>query len=112
MPAVAAVLGVALVICILLLVTKGSRGTFNVCGRFKPGQLVANKHISTTIEIPRQRSNEYVIAAESDQTGIVFTVTKKTETSFQLLSRNVTSKTREPVVTWVLIPCSGIRDME
>ena len=104
-PATAAVACLALVLCIVLLVSGGSKGGYSVCGAFEPDRINAGKSVTETIEIPRQPNVQYIVATESNTPGITTSVKNKTETSFDLVIRNNNEKSRKPVMNWVLVPC-------
>ena len=104
-PTIAGVACLALVLCIVLLVSGGSKGAYSVCGAFEPDRINAGKSVTKTIEIPRQANVQYIVATESDTAGITTSVKNKTETSFDLVIRNDNGKSRKPVMNWVLVPC-------
>ena len=104
-PAIAGVACLALVLCIVLLVSGGSKGAYSVCGAFESDRINAGKSITKTIDIPRQPNVQYIVATESDTLGITTSVKNKTETSFDLVIRNDYEKSRKPVMNWVLVPC-------
>ena len=104
-PILTGVLALALVICCILLLTgRSSENVFSVCGIIGPGSIEKNKAVTSTIEIPKQRDNNYIIATETDTSGVTLSIKNKTSTSFDLVTRNTSSKSRSPIIQWVLIP--------
>lgn len=106
LPAIAAVLIVALLGCSVWLIGKRGRSGYSakIAGQAEMGEIGIKRTVSQTIEIPEQPNTNYLIATESNNVGIVCTIRKKTTNSFELYARNLYSKKRSPTITWVLIP--------
>lgn len=104
LPVTAGVACLALVLCIVLLVSGGSKGAYSVCGAFEPDRINAGKSVTKTIDIPRQPNVQYIVATESNTPGITTSIKNKTETSFDIVMRNDNEKSRKPIMNWVLIP--------
>ncbi|MBR6221076.1 MAG: hypothetical protein IKQ80_10960 [Clostridia bacterium] len=84
----------------------GRRGSApRVSGTVQMEKMAYKKNSATTIEIPSQGGTDYMIATESDQFGIICAIEDKTPTSFKLVVRNMYSKSRNPKISWVLLPC-------
>lgn len=104
--AIAALLILAIAVGGVWLLRKRGFGGSGVSGAVKVEGLAVNKNQSITIEIPRQRGN-YMVATESSQIGVVCSVNEKTDTSFDLVVRNLYTKDRNPTISWVLVPCKA-----
>ena len=102
MAAIAALLVLVLAVGGVWLITK--RGGSGVSGTISLAKLSKSKDQTVTVEIPRQRGN-YMVATESSEISVVFAVKDKTETSFNLVAHNLSSKSRNLTVSWVLMPC-------
>ena len=104
LPAVAALLVLALVVGGVWLL-KRRAGAPGISGTVQMETITTGNRVEVEIEIPRHRGN-YMIATESNQVGVVVAVNSKTETSFTLAVRNIISKDRNPLISWVLLPCN------
>lgn len=106
LPAIAAVLIVALLGCSVWFISKKGRSGYNykIAGQEEMGEIDVKKNVSKTIEIPGQPNTNYLIATEPNAAGIICSVKNKTTKSFDLVARNTYSKKRSPTITWVLIP--------
>ncbi len=105
LPVVAALLILALLGGGMWLLTRRGGGAPSVSGAVQMESVEYKKSVSTTIEIPSQGGTDYMIATESNESGIICSIKDKTPTSFKLVARNVYSKERTPVISWVLLPC-------
>lgn len=100
----AALLVVTLVICTALLVNRNSGNAFRLSGIYKSNNIAVGKTKKVVIEIPEQPNTNYMVLTESNQTGVGCSVNEKTNTSFQLVIRNLYTDKRAPTITWGLIP--------
>lgn len=105
LPAIAALLILALLGGGMWLLTRRGGGAPSVSGAVQLEPLAYKKSVTTTIEIPSQGGTDYMIATESSESGVICSIKDKTPTSFKLVSRNMYSKERTPVISWVLLPC-------
>lgn len=103
--AIAALLILALVFGGLWLLGRRGSGAPRVSGTIQLENLTSKKTATTVVEIPSQGGTDYMIATESSESGVICSIKDKTPTSFSLVARNVLSKDRSPMISWVLLPC-------
>ena len=107
MAAIAALLILVIAVGGVWVLTKrGGLGGSGISGTVSVSKLDKSKDQTVTVEIPRQRGN-YMVVTESDQISVVFAVKEKTETSFNLVAHNLSSKARDITVSWALVPCKA-----
>lgn len=106
LPTVAALVILALVAGGAWMLRGRGLGASGVSGTVVIDNIATKKNQIFTIEIPRQRGN-YMVLTESSQVGIVCAAKDKTDTSFDLVVRNVYTKDRAPTITWMLVPCKA-----